>query len=191
MINKNAFHAKVEKQGSIVAIRVEGNFSCLWLNMYLDCDMGQMTCDSDIGSYAYHWGRDTNKDFVRFCCNWLADEHWLLRKCVGEKHVPLSFEYAATVENLRRAYAEYCDDEDFIMEYFESAIEDAEGYSDDKVAWMVAFRSAADRLGVDLPEEWYECVSEDYTPMQKRFAEICREIIVPALRDFLNGGAVK
>lgn len=191
MIDKNAFKAKVEKQGNIVAISVKGDGSCSWLNMYLDCDNGQMTCDSDVGSYAYHWGRgfDTTGNFARFCCGWLGDEHWLLRKCVGENHVPLSFEYDATVESLRQAFAEYWDEEDLDTIGFKDAINEAIGYSDNKVAWMVAFKSAADRLGVDLPEEWYECVSEDYTPMQKRFAEICGEIIVPALRERLDGGA--
>lgn len=116
MINKSAFKAKVEKQGSIVAIRVTGDGSCLWLNMYLDTAECQMTCDSDIGSYAYHWGKESAKfDFVNFCLCWLANEEWLLRKCVGKQGIPLSF--------------------------------------------------------------W-----------QKRFAEICREIIVPALKQFCECG---
>lgn len=190
MINKNAFHAKVEKQGNVVVISVRGDSCCLWLNMYLDCDMGQMTCDSDIGSYAYHWGGGcgVKKNFFRFCCEWLGNKHWLLRKCVDERHGRFAFEYDTTVENLRQAYKDYCDGEESSMEDFESAIEDAEGYSDDRVAWTVAFRSAAYRLGVDLPEEWYECIVEDYTPCQKRFAEICREVIVPELHKWLDGG---
>ena len=41
---------------------------------------------------------------------------------------------------------------------------------------------AADIQRVDLPDEWWDCMVERYTPWQKRFAEICREVIVPAIR---------
>lgn len=191
MINKNAFRAKVEKQGDIIVIRVAGDGSCLWLNMYLDCKDGQMTCDSDIGSYTYRWGRRcvAENDFLGFCIHWLANDDWLLRKCVGEQHVPLSFEYDETVKNLRQAYAEYWGEEDFDDADINDAIDEAIGYNDEKDAWMVAFKSAANRLDVELPEQWYECVVEDYTPWQKRFAEICRKIIVPALREWTYSNA--
>lgn len=190
MINKNAFKAKVEKQGNIVAIRVAGNSSCLWLNMYLDCDNGQMTCDSDVGSYAYSWGGGygVKRNFLRFCCKWLGDKHWLLRKCVDERNGRLAFEYEATIKSLRQDYEYYCDGEEPSMEDFERAIEEAQGYNDDSVAWTLAFHFAAYSLGVDLPEEWYECIRCDYTPCQKRFAEICREVIVPELRKWVDGG---
>ena len=45
------------------------------------------------------------------------------------------------------------------------------------------------RRGVELPEEWWTCIVEDYTPRQKRFAEICREVIVPELKRLIEGGA--
>ena len=31
-------------------------------------------------------------------------------------------------------------------------------------------------------DEWWNCMVERYTPWQLRFAEICREVIVPAIR---------
>lgn len=197
MINKNAFKAKVEKQGNIVVIRVAGDGSCLWLNMYLDCDNGQLTCDSDSGSYAYHWGRgyDTSEIFPVFCCRWLANEEWLLRKCIREQHIPLVFNAAKTEENLRRQYAdyhgiEYPNNYDYGQNDLEEALEEASSCSDRVDAWVTAFESSVDRTSVDLPVEWHECIAEDYTPQQKRFAEICREIIAPALKQFCEyGGA--
>lgn len=190
MINKNAFHAKVKEQGNVVVIYIAGDGSCLWLNMYLDCDDCQMTCDSDVGFYAYHWGHqcNTGKDFIQFCTRWLANENWLLRKCIGEQNVPMKFEYDATVKSLRQAYAECCGGEELYTTDLEDALNEAVSYSDDKETWMTALQIAADRRYIALPAEWWECVSQDYTPRQKRFAEICREIIAPALREWLDGG---
>lgn len=46
----------------------------------------------------------------------------------------------------------------------------------------MALNVAADAYGIDLPEEWWNCLEEDYTPWQMRFAEICKEVIVPAIQ---------
>lgn len=186
MFDRSMRKATVQRNGDIVVIRMTGGPDCLWLNMYLDTTSGQMTCDSDIGFYSYHWGRHVpkNRDFVSFCCEWLADENWLLRKCIGEKNIDKSFDYAKTRENLLRAYEEENTDEDESdcdTYYLEEALARASEFDDVKV-WSAVLQASADSLGVDLPEEWYECVERDYTIWQKRFAEICREVIVPELK---------
>lgn len=35
----------------------------------------------------------------------------------------------------------------------------------------------------------WESIVEDYTPQQKRFAEICREVIVQELKRMMKGGS--
>ena len=179
MIDKTLRRATAEQNGSVVVIRMRGGPDCLWLNMYLDENERQMTCDSDIGFYAYHWGRNAirGKSFVDFCINWLADENWLLRKCIGERHIDKGFDAEKTRQNLRKAYEE---------ENTDKAIERADQF-DEVDAWAAVLQEAADSLGVDLPEEWYECIERDYTTWQKRFAEICREVIVPELKRLVDG----
>lgn len=54
MIDKSLCKAKAERYGNLIVVRMTGCGDCLWMNMYLDGDVGQMTCDSDIGSYAYY-----------------------------------------------------------------------------------------------------------------------------------------
>lgn len=76
---------------------------------YLDCKMGQMACDSDIGHFA----------------------------CV----MPIK---AGSLSH-----------------------------------WLTALQMIADRKGFELPEEWCGCVIRCYTPQQKLFAEICRDVIAP------------
>ena len=61
MIDKSLRRAAAERCGDLIVIRMTGGADCLWLNMYLDEATGQMTCDSDVGGYAYHWGRHTDK----------------------------------------------------------------------------------------------------------------------------------
>ena len=51
-----------------------------------------------------------------------------------------------------------------------------------KTEFAAALTTAADNYSVELPDEWWDCLVERYTPQQLRFAEICREVIVPALR---------
>ena len=63
----------------------------------------------------------------------------------------------------------------------ERVIDAADGY-DGRSAWSAAIDTAADGRNLELPEEWWACVVERYTPRQLRFAEICREVIVPAIR---------
>ena len=93
MINKTLRKATAERHGPVVVVRYTGGGDCLWLNMYLDCEHGQMTCDSDIGSYSYNFGRCVRKgdDFLRFCTELFAKEEWLLRKCIDDKCVPKKF----------------------------------------------------------------------------------------------------
>lgn len=184
MIDKSKRKATAERHGDMIVIRMTGGPDCLWLNMYLDTAAWGMTCDSDIGSYAYHWGRSASKTetFAEFCCRWLEDDAWLLRKCIGERHGRLSFRREETEDALREKMIEYGDgDEDFDIDDFDDALNVAASYDADAHGWALAMQMEAERRDIDLPEEWYECIVEDYTPWQKRFAEICREVIVPEL----------
>ena len=188
MFEKSERKVSVTRNGAVIVIRMKGGPDCLWLNMYLDALEKQMTCDSDIGFYAYHWGKNAsmNQGFVQFCINWLADDNWLLRKCIGERRIGKCFDYEKTSQALVKAYKEETMDEDesdcntyFIEEALSSAAQ-----FDDPDVFAAVLQSEADSLGVDLPEEWWVCIERDYTPWQKRFAEICREVIVPELLRF-------
>lgn len=186
MIDKSKRKANVQRNGSVVAIRMTGGPDCLWLNMYLDTEQWQMTCDSDIGFYAYNWrhGMNNAESFLEFCCKWLNKEDWLLRKCVNESHGELDFDVEQTCENLREEYREFhgehCD-----MEAFEDVIETACGY-EGEAAWSTALHVAAEERGVELPDEYWCAFVSHYTHWQKRFAEICREVIVPELVQFIG-----
>lgn len=195
MIDKTLRKATAERHGPVVVVRYTGVCDCLWLNMYLDCEHRQMTCDSDIGFYAYHWGRGWGEeDFISFCIRWFSSEEWLLRKCIGEQHVEKWFDRDASIENLRREFAEEngkdedeIDSETFdLLCDFDNVLDIAAGY-DDHARFAVALSVAADERAVDLPDEWWSCLVEDYTPRQKRFAEICREVIVPELKRMMEG----
>lgn len=185
MIDKSLRKATAERYGDLIVVRMTGGGDCLWMNLYLDKATGQMTCDSDIGSYAYHWGRGTPLygNWTEFCCNWLSNSEWLLRKCCGERHTSRAFDQGQTVKTLREMFTdengEYCDHDE--MDKLDDVIDIANGYETAE-EWRVALSVAADERSVDLPDEWWACVCEDYTPWQKRFAEICREVIVPAIR---------
>ena len=48
MYDKSKWKTVVEKHGNIIAVHFTGGGECLWLNMYLDTEDWQMTCDSDI-----------------------------------------------------------------------------------------------------------------------------------------------
>lgn len=189
MINKTLRKATAERHGPVVVVRYTGGGDCLWLNMYLDCEHGQMTCDSDIGSYSYNWGRCAHKgdDFLRFCTEWLANEEWLLRKCIDENHEELAFDRHETVLNLRKDYDDiHNNDEEYDVDFeFDQVLDVANGY-DNKDQFIAALSVLADERGVELPEEWWDCIVEDYTPWQKRFAEICREVIVPELKRMME-----
>lgn len=182
MIDKSLRKAKAERHGNLIVVHVTGGEDCLWLNMYLDGDVGQMTCDSDIGSYAYHWGPEPNSfDWTGFWCKWLANEEWLLRKCCGERKAEKQFDLDATLGELRLRMMEGKEDDENAQAYVEYVLEAAADY-DTRREFAVALNVAADIQRVDLPEEWWDCLVERYTPWQLRFAEICREVIVPAIR---------
>ena len=182
MIDKSLRKATAERYGDLIVVRMTGDGDCLWLNMYLDGDAGQMTCDSDIGSYAYHWGPEPNSfDWTGFWCEWLANEEWLLRKCCGERNAEMGFDLDATLEELRLRMMEGKEDDENAQAYVEYVLEAAADY-DTRREFAVALNVAADIQRVDLPEEWVDCIVERYTPWQLRFAEICREVIVPAIR---------
>lgn len=183
MIDKSLRKATAKRCGDVIAIHMVGGEDCLWMNMYLDEATGQMTCDSDIGSYAYHWGRhiDDRQSWLDFCCEWLSCEEWLLRKCCGERHAEMEFDCDATLENLRLLLMEGKEDDEDAQWYVEYTLEAAAGY-DKRREFAAALNVAADIQRVDLPDEWWDCMVERYTPWQKRFAEICREVIVPAIR---------
>lgn len=182
MIDKSLRKATAERYNNLIVVRMTGGGDCLWLNMYLDGDIGQMTCDSDIGSYAYHWGPEPNSfDWTGFWCKWLASEEWLLRKCCGERKAEKQFDLDATLGELRLRMMEGKEDDENAQAYVEYVLEAAADY-DTRREFAVALNVAADTQRVDLPEEWWDCIVERYTPWQLRFAEICREVIVPAIR---------
>lgn len=191
MIDKSLRKATAERYGDLIVVRMTGGGDCLWMNMYLDKATGQMTCDSDIGSYAYHWGRGTplNGNWTEFCCNWLSNSEWLLRKCCGERNAEMGFDQDATLEELRLRMMEGKEDDETAQAYVEYVLEVVADY-DTRREFAVALNVAADTQCVDLPEEWWDCLVEHYTPRQLRFAEICREVIVPAIRkmDMKEGG---
>ncbi len=179
----------LEMSGTVLVVRVRGGGDCLWLHMYLDMDKWQMTCDSDVGHYAFYWGMQHTKhrDFIEFCTEWLADDNWLLRKCVGERHGDMCFLRERAEEALRSMVIECsCGDEDFDIELLNDILQEASGYEESSHAWALAVQMLADRHDFILPDDWYECIEEDYTPMQKRFAEICRETIVPELKRLMK-----
>lgn len=190
MINKTLSKATAERHGPVVVVRYTGGGDCLWMNMYLDCEHGQMTCDSDIGSYSYNWGGCVQKgdDFLRLCIEWLANEKWLLRKCIGEKHEKLELDRHETVLNLRKAYDDIHNsgDEEYDVDFSFDEVLDIANWYDNKDQFIATLSVAADERGVELPDEWLSCIVEDYTPQQKRFAEICREVIVPELKRMID-----
>ena len=75
-----------------------------------------------------------------------------------------------------------CDDEDFDVDILNDILREASAYDESSQAWALAVQMLTERQDFCLPEEWYECIEADYTPRQKRFAEICRETIVPELK---------
>lgn len=190
MIDKSKFCCTAKKHGDVVVIHVYGDGSCLWINMYLD-KYWQMVCDSDIGTFAYNWNRYKGVDaFVAFCCEWFANENWLLRKCVDEQLVEKAFDGVESAKNLWTKIK--CANPDCGVEEIDDLINDAEMYSDNKEAWFASIHINADMRDIEMPEEWWECVVETYTPRQKKFAEICREVVAPELRrmmeeDEING----
>lgn len=183
MIDKSLRKATAKRCGDVIAIHMVGGGDCLWMNMYLDEATGQMTCDSDIGSYAYHWGRhiDDRQSWLDFCCEWLSCEEWLLRKCCGERHAEKEFDRDATIGNLRIRMMEGKEEDDDAQWEVERVLEAADGYGTYS-EFAAALNVAAEMRQFDMPDEWWECMVERYTPWQKRFAEICREVIVPAIR---------
>lgn len=183
MIDKSLRKATAERYGDLIVVRMTGGGDCLWMNLYLDKATGQMTCDSDIGSYAYHWERGTPLygNWTEFCCNWLSNSEWLLRKCCGERNAEMGLDQDATLEELRLRMMEGKEDDENEQAYVEYVLEAAADY-DTRREFAVALNVAADIQRVDLPEEWVDCLVERYTPWQLRFAEICREVIVPAIR---------
>lgn len=178
MIDKSMRKATAKRCGNVIVIHMNGGGDCLWLNMYLDETIGQMTCDSDIGSYAYHWGPENNFDWTAFWRKWLSNEEWLLRKCCEKTEK--AFDRKQSINNLRVYFKQTNENADEQAK-FEEVLEIAEGYDDER-SFAVALNVAADERRIDLPEEWWDCLVEYYTPQQLRFAEICREVIVPALR---------
>ena len=191
MIDKSLRKATAECYGPMVVVRYTGGDDCLWLNMYLDCETWQMTCDSDIGSYSYHWyrwGRTWDgEDFISFCIRWFSNEEWLLRKCIDDKNVPKEFNWHETMLNLRKVYDDIRNNRDEDSGVYcssDEVLDVANGY-DNKDQLIAALSTMADERGVELPDEWWSCIVEDYTPQQKRFAEICREDIVPKLKELL------
>lgn len=182
MIDKTLRKAKAERHGNLIVVRMTGGGDCLWLNMYLDMDIGQMTCDSDIGSYAYYWGANKQINWAEFWYKWLSNGEWLLHKCCGERNAEKKFDRDATIGNLRLQLMEGREENEDARWDVERVLKAAGGF-DTKSAFAMALNAAAKAYDVDLPDEWWNCMVERYTPYQLRFAEICREVIVPAIRN--------
>ena len=187
MYDKSKWKTVVEKHGNIIAVHFTGGGECLWLNMYLDTEDWQMTCDSDIGAYAYRWGklRNGSESFLSFCCRWLYDDEWLLRKCIGEKNRK-QFYADRTAESLRDIVEEWYGGEEYDKDALEEILDEASGCSDNAQAWFAIVDLMARNQDFELPEEWYFCGVYDYSVFQKRFAEICAESIVPELEKLNN-----
>lgn len=186
MIDKSKWNTEAVRNGSIVAVYMTGGGECLWLNMYLDMEKWCMTCDSDIGFYAYHWyDQYGTEDFISFCCRWLSDESWLLRKCIGGRHVEKQFDAKQSASR----FVEMLDDCEIVYkaDELEEILDDIAGY-DTPEAWLAMLESKCDIAHIELPDEWYVCVVLEYSPWQKRFAEISREAIVPALQRLMKEG---
>lgn len=188
MFDKNKWKTVVEKDGNIVTVHFTGGGECLWLNMYLDMEDWQMTCDSDIGAYAYRWGkhRNSSENFLSFCCRWLNDKEWLLRKCIGEKNKKQFYAYR-TAESLRDIVEEWYGGKEYDKDALDEILDEASGYSDNAQAWFAVVWRMAEEQDFELPEEWYCCGVYDYSVWQKRFAEICAVSIVPELKKLLDG----
>lgn len=181
MIDKSLRKAKAERYGTLIVVRMIGGEDCLWLNMYLDGKTGQMTCDSDIGYYAYHWGNGCTSDWTDFWCRWLSDREWLLRKCCGERKTEMDFDRDKTLKGLRLRMMEGREEDEDAQWDVERVLEIVAGY-DTQAGFAAALNVAADHYDVVMPDEWWGCFVMHYTPWQLRFAEICREVIVPAIR---------
>lgn len=162
------YKATAEKCGHIIVVYVEGDPMCLWLRMYLDCKNGQMTCDSDIGHFACVMPIK-EKPFS----GWLKNTDWMLRKCV--RPLDMEFRRGASEDYLR----EMAREEGADLDGLESVLLGAEEYDTSADAWETAVLLSANDEGYDLPLEWYDCIIRNYTPHQKRFAEICRDVIAP------------
>ena len=197
MTNKILRGTTAERHGPVVVVRYicipdcmwyRSYKDCIWLNMYLDCENYQMICDSDIGGFSGNWSHVARKgdDFLQFCTKWLANEDWLLRKCIDDKNVPKEFNRHETVLNLRKAYDDIHNsgDEYDVDCEFDEVLDIAQQF-DNREQFIAALSVMADYRGVELPDEWWNCIVEDYTPQQKRFAKICREDIVPKLKELL------
>ena len=180
----------IEQCGSIVVIRMTGGGDCLWLNMYLDEERWQMTCDSDVGFYAYNWDvqGESSKPFADFCIGWFEDEDRVLRKCIGERHGQLRLNRAKSANALRREFRKDNKGKkniEDLLEELEEVIEAADSYYDEE-SWPAVINEVADAKNIELPDAWWDCIVTEYTSQQNKFAEICDETIVPALEDFCN-----
>lgn len=194
MTIKGAYIAHAERHGDLVAIRLKGDETCLWLDMYLDLAQWQMTCDSDIGCYAYRFAKPRDAggaDFIGHFCSVAVNDGWLLRKCVDEMHLPKDFNAEKSAYALRDMVEDAGADKEY-QNKLDEIIDAAYAYDGNKDAWLTAIHIGADSAGIDLPEEWWECLTAGYTPRQRYFARLCSEVIAPELRrmmkeDGING----
>ena len=184
MIDRSLYKATAKRCGDVIVVHVVSRSECAWLNMYLDDAVGQMSCDSSIGHYAYQWrdsSKDSKKNWTDFWCKWLSDEEWLLLRCCGKSTVKKAFDVDTSIKNLRNAFAVLHGGDDCLLERFEDVLDAGAGYIT-SAEFVAALRTAADDRQINLPGAWWDCLVEDYTRRQRRFAEICREVIVPAIR---------
>lgn len=188
MIDKSMRKATATRiSPDIIKIHYTGGGDCLWMDMYLDRSNGQMLADSDIGAYSMRislkeveW---VNKPFFDYVCGALANEDWLLYHVVNVNHLPVKFDAEASGQNLIQMCEEYGFDETE-LDAIKCIVEDASDYNDMK-AWSAIIEVETADGDWPLPEEWETCKVTRYTAWQKRFAEICRENIAPAIRELL------
>lgn len=100
-------------------------------------------------------------------------------------HRPKAFNAEKSVYALRDIAAEAGEDEEYQIK-LDDIIDEAYAYASDKDAWAAAINLGADYYGIDLPCEWWECLVEEYTPRQRRFARLCSDVIAPELRRMLR-----
>lgn len=162
------YKATAEKCGHIIAVYVTGDYMCMWMRMYLDCRNGQMVCDSDIGHFAC-----VMPIKEELFPHWLRNTDWILKKCV--KPLDQEFRRSASEDCLREMVRE----EEGDIDGLESVLLSAEEYGENVDSWLIAVEWIAENEDFDLPYGWSDCVIRCYTPQQKRFAEICRDVIAP------------
>lgn len=181
----DGFKATVTREGRLLVVRVKGDGRYLWMDMVIDADHTNVMVTSDIETYVKHFYYMDESLFEEYLAlRWLCYREWTLRKFVDEGGDEKEFDPEAAIQCLIEM-----NDEDNCMTCSDiDAIRDACGEYTNADAFMAAVATFANANDIDLPDEWYDCreAGTDYTAWQKRFADICAEVIAPAIEEFLK-----